>query len=56
MLTLNCRLDDFKDSVARQTSIPAQQLVALTSAGKNVKYQMLYQEVCCYSPLTVAFG
>ena len=38
-------IDDFKDSVARQTSIPAQQLVALTPGGKTLKFQMLHQEV-----------
>ncbi|KAH6676949.1 autophagy-related protein 11-domain-containing protein [Plectosphaerella plurivora] len=37
-------LDDFKSSVARQTSIPANQLIALTTGGKSVKIQSLRLE------------
>ncbi|KAF3357327.1 hypothetical protein VdG1_05824 [Verticillium dahliae VDG1] len=37
-------LDEFKSWVARQTSIPSHQLVALTGQGKTVKVARLHQE------------
>ncbi|KDN62348.1 hypothetical protein CSUB01_03818 [Colletotrichum sublineola] len=42
------RLDDFKAWIARQTSIPAHQTVALTSQGRSVKLQTLHQETDIY--------
>ncbi|KAK2058610.1 hypothetical protein LY76DRAFT_616393 [Colletotrichum caudatum] len=41
-------LDDFKAWVARQTSIPAHQTVALTAQGRSVKLQTLHQETEIY--------
>lgn len=37
-------LDDFKNWVARQSAIPAQNVVALTSQGKTVKIQTIQSE------------
>ncbi|KAI0433469.1 autophagy-related protein 11-domain-containing protein [Xylaria sp. FL1042] len=37
-------LDDFKEWVARQSAIPAQNVVALTSQGKTIKIQTIQSE------------
>ncbi|KAK1638436.1 hypothetical protein BDP81DRAFT_480384 [Colletotrichum phormii] len=41
-------LDDLKAWIARQTSIPAHQVVALTAQGRSVKLQTLHQETEIY--------
>ncbi|KAK1987085.1 hypothetical protein LZ30DRAFT_568560, partial [Colletotrichum cereale] len=41
-------LDDFKGWIAKQTSIPAHQTVALTAQGRSVKLQTLHQETEIY--------
>jgi autophagy-related protein 11 len=38
-------VDDFKLSVARQTSIPAQCIITLTHQGKPLKLQTIQTEV-----------
>jgi autophagy-related protein 11 len=40
------RLDDFKASVARQSSIPPQCIIALTAQGRPLKLQTIQAEVC----------
>lgn len=46
------RLDDFKASVARQSSIPAQCIIALTPQGRPLKLQTIQTEVSDRSYLT----
>ncbi|WYZ42776.1 hypothetical protein EsH8_VI_000475 [Colletotrichum jinshuiense] len=41
-------LDDLKAWIARQTSIPAHQVVALTAQGRSVKLQTLHEETEIY--------
>ncbi len=40
-----CRLDDFKASVARQSDIPVNCIIALTPQGKPLKLQTAQTEV-----------